>query len=68
MLDLRIRKAIRKGARVFVLTPEPNRLDRLATSAIRYTAGQTGAVARALLGLTLAEGLDARRVCGLACR
>ncbi len=57
ILDLRIRKAIRKGARVYVVTPEPNRLDRLATSAIRYTAGQTGAVARALLGVTLAEGL-----------
>ena len=57
VLDLRIRKAIRKGARVYVVTPEPNRLDRLATSAIRYTAGQTSAVARALLGLTLAEGL-----------
>ena len=57
VLDLRIRKAIRKGARVYVLTPEPNRLDRLATSAIRYTAGQTSAVARALLGVTLAEGL-----------
>ena len=57
ILDLRIRKAIRKGARVYVVTPEPNRLDRLATGAIRYTAGQTGAVARALLGVTLAEGL-----------
>ncbi len=57
VLDLRIRKAIRKGARVYVVTPGPNRLDRLATSAIRYTAGQTGAVARALLGVTLAEGL-----------
>jgi NADH-quinone oxidoreductase subunit G len=57
VLDLRIRKAIRKGARVYVVTPEPHRLDRLATAAIRYTAGQTGAVARALLGMTLAEGL-----------
>ncbi|HEY7019814.1 MAG TPA: NADH-quinone oxidoreductase subunit NuoG [Ktedonobacterales bacterium] len=57
VLDLRIRKAIRKGARVYVVTSEPNRLDRLATGAIRYTGGQTGAMARALLGLTLAEGL-----------
>jgi NADH-quinone oxidoreductase chain G len=57
VLDLRIRKAMRKGARVYVVTPEPNRLDRLATGAIRYTAGQTGAVARAALGVTLAEGL-----------
>jgi NADH-quinone oxidoreductase chain G len=57
ILDLRIRKAIRKGTRVYVVTPEPNRLDRLAAGAIRYAAGQTGAVARALLGVTLAEGL-----------
>ena len=57
VLDLRIRKAIRKGARVYVVTPKQNRLDRLAAGAIRYTAGQTGAVARALLGVTLAEGL-----------
>jgi NADH-quinone oxidoreductase chain G len=57
VLDLRIRKALRKGARVYIVTPEPNRLDRLATGAIRYTAGQTGAVARALLGVTLAEEL-----------
>jgi len=57
ILDLRIRKAVRKGARVFVVTPKPNRLDRLATGTIRYTVGQTGAVASALLGLTLAEGL-----------
>jgi NADH-quinone oxidoreductase chain G len=57
VLDLRIRKAIRKGARGFVVTPEPNRLDRLAAGSIRYMAGQTGAVARALLSLTLAEGL-----------
>jgi NADH-quinone oxidoreductase chain G len=57
VLDLRMRKAIRRGARVYVVTPEPNRLDRLAAGAIRYTAGQTGAVARALLGVTLVEEL-----------
>jgi NADH-quinone oxidoreductase chain G len=57
ILDLRIRKAIRKGARVYVVTSEPNRLDQLATGVIRYAAGKTGAVARALLGVTLAEGL-----------
>jgi NADH-quinone oxidoreductase subunit G len=57
IVDLRIRKAIRKGVRVYVVTPEPNRLDRLAAGVIRYTAGQTGAVTRALLGVTLSEGL-----------
>jgi predicted molibdopterin-dependent oxidoreductase YjgC len=57
VLDLRVRKAIRKSARVYVVTSKPNRLDRLATSAIRYAAGQTGAVVRALLGVTHAEAL-----------
>jgi NADH-quinone oxidoreductase chain G len=57
IVDLRIRKAIRRGARVCVLTPEPNRLDRLATGTLRYTAGQTGTLARALLGTILEERL-----------
>jgi NADH-quinone oxidoreductase chain G len=57
IVDLRIRKAIRRGARVFVLAPEPNRLDRLATGVRRYTAGQTGAAARVLLRTVLAEKL-----------
>jgi NADH-quinone oxidoreductase chain G len=57
VLDLRIRKAIRKGARVYVVTPESNRLDELATGAIRSAHGRTGAVARALLGVILAEEL-----------
>jgi NADH-quinone oxidoreductase subunit G len=51
IIDLRIRKAIRAGAQVYVLIPEPNRLDRLATAALRYRPGQTGTVARALLAL-----------------
>jgi NADH-quinone oxidoreductase subunit G len=51
IVDLRIRKAIRAGAQVYVLTPEPNRLDRLAARAIRYRPGQTGTVARLLLAL-----------------
>jgi NADH-quinone oxidoreductase chain G len=55
IVDLRIRKAIRRGARVHVLTPEPNRLDRLAAGTLRYAAGQTGTVARALLGIVAAE-------------
>ena len=57
IVDLRIRRAIRKGARVYVVTPEPARLDCLAAGVIRYTAGQTGAVARALLGIVQGEKL-----------
>jgi NADH-quinone oxidoreductase subunit G len=57
IIDLRIRRAIRKGARVYVVTPEPARLDRLAAGTIRYTAGQTGTVARALLSTVLSERL-----------
>ena len=57
VIDLRIRKAIRAGARVFVLTPEPNKLDRLAAGVIRYKAGQTPIIARALLNVVLGEGL-----------
>ena len=55
IVDLRIRKAIRAGAKLYVLSAEPNRLDRLAASAIRYPAGQTAAVARALRALVAEE-------------
>jgi len=57
IIDLRIRKAIRAGAQVFVITPEPNKLDRLATKAVRYTPGTTPRIARALLQVVLSEGL-----------
>ncbi|MGZ3679901.1 MAG: NADH-quinone oxidoreductase subunit NuoG, partial [Ktedonobacterales bacterium] len=57
IVDLRIRKAIRGGARVYVVTPEPNRLDRLAAGVMRYGAGQTAAVARALLNVVTSEQL-----------
>jgi NADH-quinone oxidoreductase subunit G len=57
IVDLRIRKAIRRGAQVWVLTPEANRLDHLAARTVRYTAGQTAALAGALLALVHAEGL-----------
>ncbi|HEX6544322.1 MAG TPA: NADH-quinone oxidoreductase subunit NuoG [Ktedonobacterales bacterium] len=57
IIDLRIRRAIRKGTRVYVVTPEPARLDRLSVGTIRYTSGQTGTVARALLSTILGEQL-----------
>ncbi|HEV2458256.1 MAG TPA: NADH-quinone oxidoreductase subunit NuoG, partial [Ktedonobacterales bacterium] len=57
IVDLRIRKAIRTGARVWVVTPQENRLDRLAAGAIHYMPGQTGMIARALLNVVTTEGL-----------
>ena len=57
IIDLRIRKAIRRGARVWIVSPEANRLDRLAAGIIRYREGQIGAIAQALLQVTLSEGL-----------
>jgi NADH-quinone oxidoreductase chain G len=57
IVDLRIRKALRRGAEITVVTSEPTRLDRLATRVIRYQLGQSGAVARALLALVRSEGL-----------
>ena len=57
IVDLRIRRAIRHGARVWVLSPEENRLDRLAAGVVRFRAGQTGAIARALLQVVLSERL-----------
>jgi predicted molibdopterin-dependent oxidoreductase YjgC len=56
-VDLRIRRAIRKGARVWVVTSEPARLDRLAAGVIRYSAGHTGTIASALLHTVLSERL-----------
>jgi NADH-quinone oxidoreductase chain G len=57
IVDLRIRRAIRKGARVWVVTSEPARMDRLAAGVIRYAPGQTGAIASALLQTILSESL-----------
>jgi predicted molibdopterin-dependent oxidoreductase YjgC len=57
IIDLRIRKAIRAGAQVYVLSAVPTRLDRLATGVIRYAPGQAGVVARALLNVVTSEGL-----------
>ncbi|HET9110907.1 MAG TPA: molybdopterin-dependent oxidoreductase, partial [Ktedonobacterales bacterium] len=57
IVDLRIRKAIRRGARVWIVSPEENRLDRLAAGVIRYRPGLVGAVAQALVEIILSEGL-----------
>jgi len=59
IVDLRIRRAIRKGARVYVVTPEPARLDRLAARCDEVmVAGQSmgGAVALHLAATGLRGG------------
>jgi predicted molibdopterin-dependent oxidoreductase YjgC len=66
LVDLRIRKAIRGGARVFIAASSPNRLDPLATGVIRYAAGHTSAIARALLHLVATEGLARGRFASAA--
>ncbi|MGO8946204.1 MAG: NADH-quinone oxidoreductase subunit NuoG [Ktedonobacterales bacterium] len=57
LIDLRIRKAIRRGARVYLVTSAPNRLDPLAAGIIRYANGQAGAIARLLLQIVTTSGL-----------
>ena len=57
LVDLRIRKAIGRGAKLYMVTSAPNRLDRLASGVIRYAPGQAGLVARALLHIVTTEGL-----------
>jgi NADH-quinone oxidoreductase subunit G len=57
IVDLRIRKAIRNGAHVYVLTPEATRLDRYAARTVRYAAGHTARIAAALLNVISSEGL-----------
>jgi NADH-quinone oxidoreductase chain G len=57
IIDLRIRQAIRNGARVHLVSSLPNRLDRLAAGSIRYTSGQIGLVVRALLQAVAEQNL-----------
>ena len=62
IIDLRIRRAIRKGTRRLRRHARANRLDRLAAGTIRYTAGQTGTVARALLSISAERAVDPWRL------
>ncbi|HEX9069817.1 MAG TPA: NADH-quinone oxidoreductase subunit NuoG [Ktedonobacterales bacterium] len=57
VIELRIRRALRRGAKVYLLSPDAQRLDRLATASLRYQVGQTGLVARALLAALSREGV-----------
>ena len=65
IIDLRIRKAIQKGAQVYVVSSLPNRLDRLASGVIRYAPGQIGDLAQALLRAVRGDPSPAGEVAGV---
>jgi NADH-quinone oxidoreductase subunit G len=59
ILDLRIRKAVRRGrARLMVASERPTALDGGATEAIRYAPGDAASFVRALAGALGADGYD----------
>ncbi len=57
VIDLRIKKALRAGAKISVVSNKPTRLDRLAALKLEYQAGHLDAVVRALLNVVLTENL-----------
>ena len=61
ILDLRIRKAVRReGAKLAVATERPTALDGGAEHAVRYAPGEAGAFLDALAGALGADGLRGR--------
>jgi NADH-quinone oxidoreductase subunit G len=60
ILDLRIRKAVRRGrAKLMVASERPTALDGGATAAVRYAPGDAASFVRALAGALGADGYDA---------
>jgi NADH-quinone oxidoreductase subunit G len=57
VLDLRIKKAIREGARLTVISAEPQRIERLASQVIRIKSGMESALARSLQHVVISENL-----------
>lgn len=57
VLDLRIKKAMRNGARLTVISAEPQRIDRLAYRTIRIKPGTSAAVAKTLTQVITHEKL-----------
>jgi NADH-quinone oxidoreductase subunit G len=57
VLDLRIKKAMRAGARLTVIAPEATRIDRLAQRVLRCKPGTEAPIARALIHVILIENL-----------
>lgn len=57
ILDLRIKKALRNGAQLTVISAAPTRIDRLANRVLRIKAGGEAAIARTLRQVIIAEQL-----------
>ncbi len=57
VLDLRIKKALRNGARLTTITADPHRIDRLAHRVLRIKPGTSAAVAKALTYVVVEERL-----------
>jgi NADH-quinone oxidoreductase subunit G len=61
ILDLRIRKAVRRGnAKLMVASERPTALDGGADEAVRYAPGDAASFIRSLAGALGAEGYDAK--------
>ncbi|MBA3825603.1 MAG: NADH-quinone oxidoreductase subunit NuoG [Ktedonobacterales bacterium] len=57
VLDLRIKKALRNGARLTVISAETHRIERLATRVVRIKPGTEAAIAKTLAGVVVGEKL-----------
>ena len=57
VLDLRIKKALRAGARLTVISADPERIDRLAQRVLRIKPGSEAAIVRTLSHVVVHEQL-----------
>jgi NADH-quinone oxidoreductase subunit G len=57
VIDLRIKKALRAGAKIYVVSDKPTRLDRLAALKLTYKPGQPGTVVQVLLSLLVSQNM-----------
>ncbi len=57
VIDLRIKKALRAGAKIYVVSDKPTRLDRLAARKLTCQPGQLGKVVQLLLSILASQNL-----------
>jgi predicted molibdopterin-dependent oxidoreductase YjgC len=57
VIDLRIKKALRAGAKIYVVSDRPTRLDRLAALKLTYKPGQLGTAVQLLLCLLASQNM-----------
>ena len=57
VLDLRIKKALRAGARLTVINSDPSKIERLAQRVLRIKTGTESAIVKTLTHVLLAENL-----------